>query len=187
MSKATSETCIGNQNISVTPLLWVEYTLRWELTTILTSCLVKYFRHPSLSDKRNLRGRNCPLSRPRFQRMPSFTPWSRKATFNSIPPRAWQAAESCTQPGARPPLWDTAHNALLLKINISDVSPLIYNSRWWCPHVCRGQRSPKDIPRFFPPPSPAPTTTSDTVRAFSCEHLSPGPCRLQCGTRTLPT
>jgi len=88
MSKATSETCVGNRNVSVTPLPWVEYVLRWEMTTILTSCLVKYFRHPSLSDKRNLRGRNCPLSRPRFQRMPSFSPRSKKATFKSIPSQA---------------------------------------------------------------------------------------------------
>lgn len=168
MSKATSETCVGNQNISVTPLLWVEYALRWELTTILTSCLVKYFRHPSLSDKRNLRGRNCPLSRPRFQRMPSFTPWSRKATYNSIPSQAWQASESCMQPGAQPPLWGKEHDGHLLRINTSDVSPLTYN--WWCSHVCSTDKhSPKDISRFFPPPSPAPTTTSNSVRALSCE------------------
>lgn len=72
----------------MTSLPEVEYAMRWELSTVLTSCLVKYFRHPSRSDKRNLRGRNCPLSRPRFQRMPSFTPRNRKVGFKSIPPQA---------------------------------------------------------------------------------------------------
>lgn len=105
MSKATSETCIGSRNISVTLLPWVEYSLRWELTTILTSCLVKYFRHPSLSDRRNLRGTNCPLSRPRFQRMPSFTPRSRKTTLKSNPSQAQEASECYMQ------TWGPSHTS----------------------------------------------------------------------------
>lgn len=45
----------------------------------LTSCLLKYFSAPSLSDRMNFRLRNWPLSLPRFQRNPSLYPaWQQK-------------------------------------------------------------------------------------------------------------
>lgn len=43
----------------------------------LTSFLLKYFRAPSRSVSTNFRLRNCPLSRPRFQRKPSRYPGGR--------------------------------------------------------------------------------------------------------------
>lgn len=46
--------------------------------TWLTSCLLKYFKAPSLSDRMNFRLKNWPLSRPRFHRNPSLYPeWKR--------------------------------------------------------------------------------------------------------------
>lgn len=45
----------------------------------LTSCLLKYFSAPSLSDRMNFRLKNWPLSRPRFHRNPSLYPgWKTK-------------------------------------------------------------------------------------------------------------
>lgn len=44
----------------------------------LTSFLLKYFRDPSRSVSTNFRLRNCPLSRPRFQREPSRYPGGRE-------------------------------------------------------------------------------------------------------------
>lgn len=42
---------------------------RWKRR--FTSCLLKYFRTPSRSERMNFLLRYCPLSRPRFQRKPS--------------------------------------------------------------------------------------------------------------------
>lgn len=51
-----------------------ELAIQKERKTVkmLTSCLLKYFRTPSRSDRINFRLRYCPLSRPRFHRNPSL-------------------------------------------------------------------------------------------------------------------
>lgn len=88
----SSGLCRENINDSLAPaggtLPRLGCTERQELPpkqTILTSGLEKYLRHPSLSDKRNLRSKNCPLSRPRFQRIPSFSPRNREASLRRYP------------------------------------------------------------------------------------------------------
>lgn len=43
----------------------------------LTSCLLKYFKTPSRSERINFRLRYCPLSLPRFHRNPSLQPATR--------------------------------------------------------------------------------------------------------------
>lgn len=49
----------------------------------LTSFLLKYFRAPSRSVSTNFRLKNCPLSRPRFQRKPSRYPGERTGVRQS--------------------------------------------------------------------------------------------------------
>lgn len=62
---------------------------------LLTSFLLKYFRAPSLSVSTNFRLKNCPLSRPRFQRRPSRYP-GREDTVSE-----GQGARSQSEPSLR--------------------------------------------------------------------------------------
>lgn len=62
--------------------------------TPLTSLLLKYFRAPSRSVSTNFRLKNCPLSRPRFQRKPSRYPGG----------RAWLGGCPDGGPGGRTPV-----------------------------------------------------------------------------------
>lgn len=62
----------------------------------LTSFLLKYFSEPSRSVSTNFRLKNCPLSRPRFQRKPSRYPGERPDVGQRV--RVDQSGGCCPDP-----------------------------------------------------------------------------------------
>lgn len=64
----------NKQDINRTTTNRILNIIKLSCVIALTSCLLKYFSAPSLSDRMNFRLKNWPLSLPRFHRNPSLYP-----------------------------------------------------------------------------------------------------------------